>query len=238
MRICKLVEPAVLPALVGRRLSTLWFRRFQYKTRWRHLVFFITVHSWSLCDVKNRIIQQSLWEGVELQISYQGLSLEIESWSLQSDKIWSLGVVHGRSVDTADLGDESVDWYRRLKEARRLRQDHGAADLKQKASNLHICQIQIQFMNGTGFCRLFLGKTLTILSYFQIWIECYLSSDLLLCCDIIGWHAGNLWLIREFHYSDGKCKCMHFRWKHSVSWGWIKFQPTIGLWKTPTIGRW
>ena len=37
---------------------------------------------------------------------------------------------------------------------------------------------------------------------------------------------------------DEKCKCMHFRWKHSVSCGWIKFQPTIGLWKTPTIGRW
>lgn len=37
---------------------------------------------------------------------------------------------------------------------------------------------------------------------------------------------------------DEKCKCMHFRWKHSVSCGWIKFQPTIVLWKTPTIGLW
>ena len=222
MRICKLVEPAVLPALVGRRLSTLWFRRFQYKTRWRHLVFFITVHSWSLCDVKNRIIQQSLWEGVELQrqqlqISYQGSSLKIERWSLQSDKIWSLGVVHGRSVDTADLGDESVDWYRRLKEARRLRQDHGAADLKQKA-------FWERLWLFFPISRFELSATFQVFSSYELWhnwLTCWKSvAD------------------KRIPLCDEKCKCMHFRWKHSVSCGWIKFQPTIGFWKTPTIGRW
>ena len=124
--------------LVG--LSTLWFRRFLYKTRQPHapgphLVFVITVDSWSLCDVKNRIIQ-----GFNFNYSsYQGLPLRIEiltiwslsRWSQQSsDNIWSLWVVHTRSVHTANLGDKSIYWYCRLKEARRLCQDHCTPNLK------------------------------------------------------------------------------------------------------------
>ena len=42
------------------------------------------------------------------------------------------------SVHTAYLGDKSVYRYRRLKEAWRLRQDHGAAHLKQEMLNPHI----------------------------------------------------------------------------------------------------
>ena len=63
----------------------------------------------------------------------EGLTLTFPEIITQSSKYsenLSLGVLHTWSINTANLGDQSVYGNRRLKETRRLSQDHRTAHLK------------------------------------------------------------------------------------------------------------